>query len=145
MFDSGVAHIIQGPNIDRPFNALTLTPDIHHWFGNFDIFFEPVVSQPGTYRIDSFLEPQLAGDDFPVTRTLYLTDNHTIDPPLPRLLALHSAIAHILHLSAAGDYIDKLLRDMERAEELGAQTDGSTDLGRLVYLRMWLEGGVDAY
>ncbi|POR35982.1 Uncharacterized protein TPAR_03796 [Tolypocladium paradoxum] len=57
----------------------------------------------------------------------------SIDPPSPRLLAIHSAIAHILHLSAAGDYIDKMLQDME---ENGVLEDGSTELNRLVKLRL---------
>jgi hypothetical protein len=145
MFDVGVGYSIEGVEIDRPRNALTLAPGIHRWFGNFDIFFESVPDSPHTYRIDSFLPARAVRGILPVTRTLHLIDTQTIDPPSPRLLAIHSAIAHILHLSAAGDYIDEILRDMERAEELGAQTDGSTDLGRLVYLRMWLDGGVDAY
>jgi hypothetical protein len=67
----------------------------------------------------------------PPTRTLYLSENRTIEPPSPRLLAVHCAIAHILHLSAAGAYIDRILQD---AEEHGIRADGSTELGRLVAL-----------
>ncbi|RYP20747.1 hypothetical protein DL765_002627 [Monosporascus sp. GIB2] len=73
--------IIEGTDIDRPLNAITLTHRIHDLFGDFEIFFEP------------------------------------IDPPLLRLLAVHRAIAHILHLSAAGKYIGRLFRD---ADENGA-------------------------
>lgn len=60
----------------------------------------------------------------------------SIDPPSSRLLALHCAIAHILHLSAAGDYIDKLLREMDGQGACAA--DGSTELDRL--LRLGLRG-----
>ncbi|KAL2138306.1 hypothetical protein VTI28DRAFT_6995 [Corynascus sepedonium] len=135
MFDHGVGHLIEGVNIDRPRNALTLTHKMHDLFGNFRIYFEPVPgAEPHTYRIESFLRPTFVGGLLPVTRTLFLADSHTIDPPSPRLLAIHSAIAHILHLSAAGNYIDKILRDMEDAGEQGAQADGSTDLGRIVHL-----------
>lgn len=103
-------------------------------FGDFRIFFTPVDQQPHTYLIDTLL---LVGsiDGVPVTRTLYLTEERTIDPPSPRLLAIHSAIAHILHLSTAGDYIDDILRD---AEEPGAREDGSTELEHL--LRLGLGG-----
>ncbi|KAI1272767.1 hypothetical protein F5Y07DRAFT_286290 [Xylaria sp. FL0933] len=139
MFDGGVVHLIEGTDIDRPRNALTLTTTLHSLFGDFQVFFEPLPSQLHTYRIDSFYPRILLRDPaFPITRTLYLSDHRTIDPPSPRLLALHRAIAHILHLSAAGDYIDKLLRDMDGQSVFA---DGSTELDRLVRfgLRGWSE------
>ncbi|KAI0141776.1 hypothetical protein GGR57DRAFT_508944 [Xylariaceae sp. FL1272] len=136
MFDTGVVYLIEGGDIDRPRNALTLTHELHAHFGEFNIFFEPVSdSQPHTYRIDSFA-PRFILPDFPLTRTLYLSENRTIDPPSSRLLALHRAIAHILHLSAAGEYIDELLRQMEGQGVCAA--DGSTELDRL--LRLGLRG-----
>ncbi|KAG8664880.1 hypothetical protein FPOAC2_14577 [Fusarium poae] len=133
MFDSGAAFLIEGTDIDRPRNAMTLTHSLHMWFGDFRIFFESIDQQAHTYRINTFLPPGLLGGLLPVTRTLHLTETRSIDPPSPRLLAIHSAIAHILHLSAAGDYIDKMLQDME---ENGVQEDGSTELDRLVKLRL---------
>ncbi|EFR04059.1 hypothetical protein MGYG_07065 [Nannizzia gypsea CBS 118893] len=81
----------------------------------------------------------LPNDGLPVTRKLFFSQGKTIDPPSPRLLALHRAIAHILNLSGAGEYIDKLLRDLE---EIGVQADGSTDLGRLITFRL---GGQDKF
>lgn len=143
MFDCDVSHLIDGVNIDRPFNAMSLTRDLHTHFGNFTVFFESVPGQEHTYRIDTFLPPGIL-PDIPVTRTLYLTNNRSIEPPSPRLLALHHAIACILHLSGAGEYIDNILREME---ETGIQEDGSTELGRIVKLRLggWLDGAVDAY
>jgi len=75
----------------------------------------------------------------PVTRTLYLAENRAVHAPLPHLFAIHYAIAHILHLSAAGEYIDRILRD---AEEHGVRADGSTELGRIVHLGLgqWAGG-----
>lgn len=141
MFDHGVGYLLEGVDIDRPRNALTLTTEMHHFFGDFLIYFEPIPdAEPHTYRIGTFLRHALVGGQVPVTRTLFLTENRTIDPPSPRLLAIHRAIAHILHLSAAGTYIDQILRDMEDAREQGAQTDGSTDLGLMIHLGMWLDG-----
>ncbi|OAX80255.1 hypothetical protein ACJ72_05415 [Emergomyces africanus] len=99
MFDCDVSHMIDDGNIDRPFNAMSLTPSLHTDFGNFLIF---------------------------------LNLDQSIEPPSPRLLAIHRAIAYILHLSGAGEYIDKILQDME---EMGAREGGSTELGRLVTLR----------
>ncbi|EXL90098.1 hypothetical protein NOF04DRAFT_3415 [Fusarium oxysporum II5] len=140
MFDSGVAHLIEGIDIDRPSNALTLTLSHHVSFGDFRVYFEPVGDTPHTYRIGTFLPPGLA-EDVPVTRTLFLTEDKSIDPPSSRFLAVHRAIAHILHLSAAGDYIDDILSDVE---EFGIRSDGSTDLSRLLKLRLddWTVGEV---
>ncbi|KAL2369060.1 hypothetical protein BDBG_18083 [Blastomyces gilchristii SLH14081] len=135
MFDSDVSHLVDGIDIDQPFNVMSLTHDLHAHFSNFKVFFEPVPGQEHTYQIDTFLPPGIL-QDIPVTCTLYLTDNQSIDPPSSRLLALHCAIAHILHLSGAGEYIDSILRDMET----GIQGDGSTELGHIVKLRLsgWL-------
>lgn len=138
MFDTGVVCLIEGSDIDRPRNALTLTRRFHFLFGEFKVFFEPVSdSQAHTYRIHTFVSRYLLRDPaLPLTRTLYLSENRTIDPPSSQLLALHCAIAHILHLSAAGEYIDKLLREMEGQGVCAA--DGSTELDRL--LRLGLRG-----
>jgi len=145
MFDDGVGHLIEGADIDRPRNALTLARTIHQYIGNSKIFFEPVPdSEPHTYRIGAFLRLCTVRGILPVTRALYFTEHRTIDPPSSRLLAIHSAIGHILHLSAAGGYIDKILEDMEGGTG-HAQADGSTGLGRLVHLGLWLDGGIDAY
>ncbi|PGH05578.1 hypothetical protein AJ79_06745 [Helicocarpus griseus UAMH5409] len=142
MFDCDVSHIISGVDIDRPFNAISLTRGLHTNFGNFLIFFEPVPGQNHTYRIGKFM-PAFIRPEIPVTRTLYLVDNKSIEPPSARLLAIHRAIAHILHLSGAGDYIDNILRDMEG---LGAHEGGGTELGRIIALRLggWLDGAVSA-
>ncbi|TGJ83076.1 hypothetical protein E0Z10_g5688 [Xylaria hypoxylon] len=134
MFDNGVTCLIEGTDIDRPRNALTLTHTFHGLFGDFKVFFEPIQDeqQPHTYRVDSFLPLTISRHlGLPITRTFYLTDTRTIDPPSPRLLAVHRAIAHILHLSAAGEYIDKLLREMD---EQGILADGSTDILKNVYV-----------
>ncbi|OAA40712.1 hypothetical protein NOR_05800 [Metarhizium rileyi] len=130
MLDNGIAHLIQGPEIDRPRNALTLTYNLHLLFGDFQIYSEPTGVEPNTYRINTFLSPLML-KNLPVTRTLFLTEARVIEPPSPRLLAVHSAIAHILHLSGAGLYIDTILQDMEEQTE---RLDGSTQLGRLVQL-----------
>ncbi|KAM3512571.1 hypothetical protein MY11210_003746 [Beauveria gryllotalpidicola] len=134
MFDNDAAHLINGVDIDRPHNALTLTLDLHRSFGAFGIYFTQVSDSPHTYRIDTFRRIGFQVM-FPVTRTLYLSAEHqNIDPPSPRLLALHRAIGHILHLSGAGEYIDNILRKMD--EEPLVQCNGSTPLGEFVRLRM---------
>ncbi|OAA50504.1 hypothetical protein NOR_00954 [Metarhizium rileyi] len=133
MFDNNVVHLIEGAEIDRTRNAITLTPNLHWFFGAFEIFFEPVENMVNTYKIDTFLPYEALNNLLPQTRTLFVTEQRTIDPPSPRLLAIHRAIAHILHLSAAGLYIERILQD---AEEQNVQVDGSTALDKLVQLRL---------
>lgn len=137
MFDPGIVHLIEYPRIDSPLNALTLTLDYHRLFGEFQIYFEPT-GEPYQYRIDSTeRSPFLRDPLFPVTRTLTLSPNRTIDPPSPRLLGVHRAIARIMHLSGAGEYIEGILRDLE---EVDVKADGSTNLGYLMNLSLggWL-------
>lgn len=107
-------------------------------FCRFQVFFEALPGREHTYRIQTFLKPfHLPG--LPVERTFYLTEDGSVEPPLPRLLALHSAIAHILHLSAAGRYIDDILEDLDWKD---IRDDGLTKLCHLVALR--LDGWIDA-
>ena len=102
--DRSVVDLINGIDIDRPRNTLTLAPLMHGHFGAFRIYFEAAHDQYNTYRIESFLmAPHNRAINLPVTRTLYVTEDRTIDPPSPRLLAVHCAIAYILHLSGTGE------------------------------------------
>ena len=80
---------------------------------------------------------------FPIVRKLCESPDRDIDIPSPRLLAIHRAIALILHLSGAGEYIDHILKDME---DPMVKNDGTTRLGYLVSLRLggWWNG-IPAY
>ncbi|KAH6624130.1 hypothetical protein B0J18DRAFT_444384 [Chaetomium sp. MPI-SDFR-AT-0129] len=129
MVDIDVIHLIEGADIDRPRNALTLSLEMHRRFGNFEIFFERVVDDDtaDTYEIRAFHPFLAAVLRVPVRRTFF--SHPSIDPPLERLLQLHSAIGHILHLSGASEYIDDILRDME---DRVVREDGSTQLGAMV-------------
>ncbi|KKZ60699.1 hypothetical protein EMCG_04626 [[Emmonsia] crescens] len=144
MFDPGVIPLIEGSNIDHPTNAITLSKSAHTQFGLFKIYFEAMDSSnypQNTYTIHSFSRVLSHLYNLPVTRTLLLSPNRTIDPPSAQLLALHHAIAIIIALSAAGEYIDQILRDME---EVWVRSDGSVELGRIVSLKIggWLDGVV---
>lgn len=133
MFDQDVVHLIEGSNIDRPGNAITLTPEFHQLFGGFEVYFEPIDDLPYTYVIESTRRGILRNKIFPVQRTLLLTKTKTIDPPSPRLLAVHRAITLILSMSAAGRYIDKILENLDQKEVMA---DGSTELGHFTRLRI---------
>jgi hypothetical protein len=127
MFNPGAVQLINGTDIDRPMNALTLTHDLHTLFGNFELAFEPVQDQLHTYKIDYVTTNRmLRGHNLPVTRTLYTNPYRNIEPPSPQLLEIHRAIGHILHLSAAGEYVNEFIRDMEDLEEGEVCSNGST-------------------
>ena len=96
---------------------------------------EPGFANRYTIRnvIDSPTRPAL-----PLTRDLFITPDHNIiDPPMPRLLAIHRACCLITHISGAGDYIDKVLRDME---DISVRSDGTTELGGIISLRLLQQG-----
>ncbi|KAA8641540.1 HNH endonuclease signature motif containing protein [Aspergillus tanneri] len=138
MFDPSIVHLIEGQEIDSPKNALTLTHKYHRLFGEFEIYFEPTDTKY-EYKIESTEERASLRDSlFPVFRQLHLSPEHTIDPPSSQLLAVHYAIARILKLSGAGEYIENILREME---DTSVKDDGSTNLGRLLSwgLRGWFK------
>lgn len=141
MFDPGIVHLIEGSSIDRPTNAISLRSDARKRFGRFRISFEALDEERHTYRIHGRGETTSRTFSLPVTRTLLLSPNRTIDPPSAKLLALHRVIAVILELSAAGEYIDRIIRHME---EIWVRSDGSVELGRILALKLdgWHDGTV---
>ncbi|OJI79447.1 hypothetical protein ASPTUDRAFT_194262 [Aspergillus tubingensis CBS 134.48] len=135
MFNPSAIPLIRGTDIDRPMNALTLTHDLHMLFGRFEISFEHI--GPQTYKIDYVERDRLFRIvKLPVTRTLYLTPDNNIGPPSVDLLNIHCAIAKILHLSAAGDFIDKFLRDMEEMEGGQVMSDGTSRIDDYVRFKL---------
>jgi hypothetical protein len=137
MFNPSAIHLINGVGIDRPMNALTLTHDLHKLFGNFDIAFEPAGSRSHTYKID-YVETDRMGrvERLPVTLTLYLTPDRSIDPPSPQLLKFMLLLDTSFLLSAGGDYIDDFLRDIEEMEAGDVMPNGSTRLDDYVWFRL---------
>jgi hypothetical protein len=144
MFDDGIVHLIEGTDIDRSRNAITLTLDFDRLFGGFEVFFEPMGSDPHTYWVDFTTTDILRHRIFPVKCSLFLTNSRTIDPPSPRLLTVHSVIAYILCLSAAGRHIDKILKDLDQGDTL---VDRSTPSGHSAALRIhgWWDGRIRAH
>jgi hypothetical protein len=132
MFDPGIIHQVEGINIDRPYNALTLTHDLHQRFGDLTIYFEPLpnAETPHTYIIQQTISyPFFRRPKLPLTRTFFTTPDRTIDPPSSRLLAIHRACSLVLHLSGAAEFVNKVIRDMD---EKKVESDGMTELGNVV-------------
>lgn len=92
MLSAGIANYIKGENIDRTYNAITLSHSLHAHFGQLEIYFTADEAQPHKYIIEStkwFMPFPL-----PFTRELLLTPG--FDAPLPKLLAVHRACCLIL-------------------------------------------------
>ncbi|KAI9369317.1 hypothetical protein BJX61DRAFT_519996 [Aspergillus egyptiacus] len=138
MFDPDVVGSINGVGIDRPFNAMTLTHRCHTLFGKFKIVFDEMGGQE--YKIHTANKKNDKME--PVVRTLVARDG--VEPVARGLLAIHRAIATILHLSAAGEYIEKLIRDNEDMEGGGVLSpNGSTSIGDYIYWKLCgSQGGI---
>jgi hypothetical protein len=136
MFDPGIIQLIEGTNIDRPYNALTLSVGFHRDFGSLKVYFEKELGMH-RYTIKTTKPLLRFRPTLPTTRDLFLAPDYNIEPPLPRLLAIHRACCLIMHLSGAGEYIDKVLRDME---DISVRSDGTTELGSIISLRLHLLG-----
>ncbi|EFR00436.1 hypothetical protein MGYG_03439 [Nannizzia gypsea CBS 118893] len=94
-----------------------------------EVTFEAVdstTSDDYTYVINSSSSLIRSSYNLPITQTLFLSPDRTIDPPSAKLLALHRTIARIMEPGAAGAYVDKIIRDME---EIWVRSDGSAELG----------------
>ncbi|TFK36250.1 hypothetical protein BDQ12DRAFT_610208 [Crucibulum laeve] len=106
---------LNGVNIYRLENVMTLSADAHDRFDRLKLWFVET-DTPNTYRLDATDEIFLTS--YPKTVTF---ENHSdLDLPLPSCtyLKIHAACARIVHLSGAAEYIDMILREMEDVKVL---------------------------
>ncbi|KAI9651660.1 MAG: hypothetical protein M1829_002575 [Trizodia sp. TS-e1964] len=125
MFDSNLVAEIEGIAIDRPTNALLLTKNWHDRFGQFKVYFDQIDEEPNTYVV-RVTNPNLILLGLP--RTVRF-QSESIPLPSPRLLAVHKALARMMHLTGAGEIIDHRFRDYP---DDNIAADGTTDLGALI-------------
>ncbi|KAF8964874.1 hypothetical protein BDZ97DRAFT_1904240 [Flammula alnicola] len=90
---------LNGAGLHRLENVLTLASDLHQMFDKLQLWLER--------------KPDV------------IVFSGTLPPPDPRYLALHAACARVAHLSGAGEYIDRILRDIERVGVLASH--GNSD------------------
>ncbi|KAH9910957.1 uncharacterized protein B0H18DRAFT_842565, partial [Fomitopsis serialis] len=101
---------LHGANVHRLENVMTLRLNEHSFFD----------------RLKLWLESTMYRREIPPTMTFTTPDPEKLPLPSPDYLRLHAAAARVAHLSGAGEYIDKLLRDMEETRVLS--NDGSSAL-----------------
>ncbi|THH07530.1 hypothetical protein EW146_g9291 [Bondarzewia mesenterica] len=113
---------LNGSDIHRLENVMTLSLNLHEMFGNLEIWFEETPTAH-RYRIRG-IDPMLV-EGLPEFVEFTSTDP-ALPLPEPRYLRLHAACAKVAHLSGAGEYIDTVFRDIEEMPVLannGASAD----------------------
>lgn len=143
MFDTGVSTELEGSRIDTPSNAIILANDLHQQFGQLQCYFEEVA--PNTYtfcrtRHAAILPPILD----PMAERISF-ENHEpagtrwADLPSARLLRLHAACCKMMDMAGAAEYVEFVIRDLERLELDGTlANDGSSDIGMVLRMKgLW--------
>ncbi|KAF3028108.1 hypothetical protein E8E15_008260 [Penicillium rubens] len=113
-------------SINDTTNAMTMSTNLHQYFGRFDFSFEET-SQPHKYRIKKY-RPRLQLE-LPRIVTFNRYDQR-YDLPRPELLKVHAIIARIFHASGAAEQVDTALRDLGEHSMLAK--DGSTDISSML-------------
>jgi len=113
---------LNGNNIHRLENVLTLDIGIHSLFDELKLWFEPT-GIPDTYKLGApnsrYILPH-----YRTTMTFTTRDPEKLPLPSPEYLAIHAACARVANLSGAGEHIDKVLRELEDTKVLSK--DGSS-------------------
>ncbi|PPQ93669.1 hypothetical protein CVT25_012728 [Psilocybe cyanescens] len=132
---------LNGENLHRLENILTLDAVLHQQFDNLMIWLEKIDNDPNhhQYKLNA-IRPSVI--DNGVCDKIELTTPDPVKYPLPdpHYLALHAACAQVVHLSGAGKYIEKVLQDIETIGVLAS--DGGSDV---LYHALVRQQGVEAY
>ncbi|KAH9175894.1 hypothetical protein EDB89DRAFT_235099 [Lactarius sanguifluus] len=114
---------LKGKGIHSLDNVMTLGTSVHHSFDQLKMWFEAKGS-PNTYTIKAtgplFLTLCKAAD----CKITLTSEDPRLPLPNPDYLEIHAACCRVAHLSGAGEYMDKVLDDLEDARVLSE--DGST-------------------
>ncbi|KDQ49769.1 hypothetical protein JAAARDRAFT_142978 [Jaapia argillacea MUCL 33604] len=104
---------LNGEKVHSLFNVMTLQWDVHDFFDRLGLWFEKTAT-PNCYKVRTADPLFLYGLLSKMDKVTFTTPDPVKLPlPSPELLALHAACAQVAHLSGAGEYVDRLLEDME--------------------------------
>ncbi|KAI5988537.1 hypothetical protein EDD15DRAFT_2579972 [Pisolithus albus] len=115
---------LNGADIHRLDNVMTLEKDVYHDFYRLKIYFT-ATEVPNRYKFEAVREFFLAGR--PGYVTLSTPDAEQYPLPNPIYLAIHATCAKVAHLSGAAEHIEEILRCMEDTCVL-AEDGGSSDV-----------------
>ena len=128
---------LKGAGVHSLDNIMTLQLDIHSWFDQLQVWFEAVVS--GLQFVSPYAECLQDGKEntYNVCATEpahlwtckanpieFKTASPGLPLPNPTYLRIHAACCRVAHLSGAGEYMDKILEDIEDIRVLSK--DGSS-------------------
>lgn len=108
---------LNGNKIHRLENVLTLDKSVHDFFDTLELWFEPVKGIPNTYTLHA---PRSGYIKAYWKRTVTFTtpDSVKLPVPSPEYLAIHATCCKVAYLSGAGEYIERILREMEDTKVL---------------------------
>ncbi|KAH9080585.1 hypothetical protein EDB83DRAFT_2284635 [Lactarius deliciosus] len=124
----GLPDRLTGKKIHSLDNVMTLELNMHDSFDQLDIWFEategPQKGSPNTYTMKA-TDPVFLAKCKVADRKITLTSEDPRLPlPNPDYLEIHAACCRVAHLSGAGEYMDKVLEDLEDTRVLSE--DGSS-------------------
>ena len=111
MFDPGIVGSIEDSSIDGAHNAITLTHNYRRRFGNLKVYFEAVPKAKHRYIV-KLAESCDMQPEQPIIVDFSDALHNNIDPPMPRLLAIHRACSRILKKSDVGAYLDTVIGNL---------------------------------
>ncbi|TDL24181.1 hypothetical protein BD410DRAFT_786266 [Rickenella mellea] len=127
--------------IDEPENGMTLDIGAHRTFDELEWCLIP--QEPNTYKIKHFTEVRVF--DAPSETVVFVDRSeppHSIPLPNREFVALHAAVAHVLHMSGAAVVIDEILDHFEDSASAvpGHDSASERDLPARIAATMLLEG-----
>ncbi|KAG8919217.1 hypothetical protein FRC01_001407 [Tulasnella sp. 417] len=122
-----LAESLNGPDIHRVENVLTMSLNAHELFDRLQLWFE-ATDVPNTYNLCSNDEANF-GFLYPLkSRQVTLTSTDQMIPvPNSHYLKIHAACAKVAHLSGAAEYLETILNESEERPVL-ASDGGSADM-----------------
>jgi len=118
---------LNGSEIHRLENIITLDQSTHTAFDDLSIWFKPVTDSPNIYKVHTRTGTRkLAGRPLPETVTFTTTDER-LPVPSQHYLELHALCCEVTMLSGAGEYVD-LVEDKLEGMEVLARDGSSAEL-----------------
>ncbi|CAA7263958.1 unnamed protein product [Cyclocybe aegerita] len=112
---------LDGENLHRLSNGLTLEVDLHILFDTLKLWFEEVQNQPYTYDVHTL---RLHGFLPQPRRVTFKSTDPALELPNSKYLKLHAAVCRVAHMSGAAKYLDLHDREVEMREVMAH--DGSS-------------------
>ncbi|RDB27559.1 hypothetical protein Hypma_003853 [Hypsizygus marmoreus] len=113
---------LNGNNIHRLENVLTLSTNVHGKFDTLKVWFEAVENKENTYKLNSTWDGHL-NSLYPGEVT-FTTPDSNLPLPSPTYLHIHATCCKVAHLSGAGEYLDEIHRKFDDSKVLSQ--DGSS-------------------